>query len=657
MRFMVTVTFLVLACVLSDIALARASDASPPLTVADTPSWVKPAGIDTHSAFPSDTVLFDTQIKIEDESYTLFRRHAMRLGPGQFRNSTPPFSLTVNPDKEYLTLHSVVLWRNGVPHDITDAVRLRVINTAHGPSHQAIKSIAGKIEGAEPGDILDWSASWQVRTPDWPGHFYHEFYTDWAVASLHDRTRILTSTDHPLTVQTRGSAHKPTITDRDGTREYLWERREVEPTPFVHASPSDAYVYGSVSVSNSAAWEEIAAWGAMRYQPHTVFSGPIGEALGDHRRQPLGARITWAIRTVQDTLPYDDDRQGLSTHIPRTPLETLRAGRGDCKDKALLLASLLQAMDVQAVVALTDVDEGRTLPDRAPSAFAFDHAIVKISALGSDYYIDPTKSLQGGVFPNIAAPDLGYALPLQKGATLEPIGIRPKAGPETKIDETYDFSQVTTPYPTLSVTTVRRGAAADAFRHILQEESEATLAARYADWYGNLYTSLRPLDGLSVRDDRDRNIITVVERYELPPALPSTWQPGQFPLTAEAASIGVLDLIEAGRAVPLSLEDVPNIEHRIRLRGAPNAKLALSDLRYDGDALMVRRSVTPLPDGVEIIHRVQPKKAAASGDEATRMVKALSHYNRGLRFSANIDLPQANLSPRQQVAFATPSMP
>lgn len=657
MRLMVTIAFLVLACVLSDIAQARASETTPPLTVVETPAWVKTAGIDTHSAFPSDTVLFDTQIKIEDESYTLFRRHAMRLGPGQFRNNTPPFSLTVNPDKEHLTLHSVLLWRNGVPHDITDAVRLRVINTAHGPTHQAIKSIAGKIDGAEPGDILDWSASWQVRTPDWPGHFYHEFFTDWAVASLHDRTRILTPTDHPLTVRTRGNAQKPVVTDQDDMREYLWERREVQPTPYVHASPTNAYVYGSVSVSNSASWAEIAAWGATRYRPDTVFSGPLADALVRHRRQPVDTRITWAIRTVQDNIPYDDDRQGLSTHIPRTPMETLRAGRGDCKDKALLLASLLQAMDVQAVVALTDVDEGSTLPDRAPSAFAFDHAIVKISAYGATYFIDPTKSLQGGIFPNIAAPEFGYALPLKKSATLEPFSVERTREPEIKIDETYDFSQGTAPYPTLSVTTVRHGAAADAFRQVLREESEVTLTARYADWYSNLYTSVQPLDDIFIRDDRDRNIITVIERYELPQSAPSTWQANDFPLNAEAASIGVLDLVDDDRTTPLSLEDIPNIEHRIRLRSVPHAKVALSDLRYNSDALMVRRSTTPLPDGVVITHRVMPKKAAASAREAVNMAKMLDHYNRSLRFSADIDRDLAKRPPDQQVAYASPVMP
>jgi len=282
---------------------------------------------------------------------------------------------------------------------------------------------------------------------------------------------------------------------------------------------------------------------------------------------------------------------------------------------------------------------------------------VSTSALGSSYFIDPTKSLQGGIFPKIAAPEFGYALPLKKGATLEPISVERTREPEIKIDETYDFSQGTAPYPTLSVKTVRHGAAADAFRHVLKEESEVTLAARYADWYSNLYTSVQPLDGLLVRDDRDRNIITVVERYELPQSAPSTWQANDFPLNAEAASMGVLDLVDDGRASPLSLEDIPDIEHRIRLRGVPHAKVALSDLRYDGDALMVQRSVTTGEEGVVITHRVSPKKAAASAREAAKMAKILGLYNHTLRFSANVNRPQANLSPSQQVAFASPAMP
>ncbi|HEX3528841.1 MAG TPA: transglutaminase domain-containing protein, partial [Thermoanaerobaculia bacterium] len=76
--------------------------------------------------------------------------------------------------------------------------------------------------------------------------------------------------------------------------------------------------------------------------------------------------------------------------IPRSPADTLRHKFGDCKDKAVLLAALLRALDIPAHVALLKSGErSLEVEETLPGMGAFNHAIVVLPGT-PEIWIDPT---------------------------------------------------------------------------------------------------------------------------------------------------------------------------------------------------------------------------------------------------------------------------
>ncbi len=76
--------------------------------------------------------------------------------------------------------------------------------------------------------------------------------------------------------------------------------------------------------------------------------------------------------------------------LPRPPGETLKRKFGDCKDKAVVLTTLLRALDIPAYVALLNAGEGDPdVEESLPGMGAFNHAIVMVPG-NPAVWIDPT---------------------------------------------------------------------------------------------------------------------------------------------------------------------------------------------------------------------------------------------------------------------------
>lgn len=99
-------------------------------------------------------------------------------------------------------------------------------------------------------------------------------------------------------------------------------------------------------------------------------------------------RLEVVSRYVQKELYYEAIEFGRRAYIPKTPRETLRDRYGDCKDHAVLLYSMLNAVGIPAELALVNINR-RVLPG-LPSVDQFDHMIVAVPREGGHLFIDAT---------------------------------------------------------------------------------------------------------------------------------------------------------------------------------------------------------------------------------------------------------------------------
>jgi tetratricopeptide (TPR) repeat protein len=101
---------------------------------------------------------------------------------------------------------------------------------------------------------------------------------------------------------------------------------------------------------------------------------------------------------VQKELHYEAIEFGRRAYVPKTARETLSDRYGDCKDHAVLLVSMLNAVDVPAQLALVNINQ-QVLPG-LPNIDQFDHMIVSVPVEGGRLYIDATdKDLRLGRTP------------------------------------------------------------------------------------------------------------------------------------------------------------------------------------------------------------------------------------------------------------------
>jgi tetratricopeptide (TPR) repeat protein len=100
--------------------------------------------------------------------------------------------------------------------------------------------------------------------------------------------------------------------------------------------------------------------------------------------------IGLVLARVHQEVRYTGLELGAGGLLPRSPAETLRRKFGDCKDKAVLLAGLLRALDIPAYVALLyATEDDQDVEEALPGFGVFNHAIVVVPGKPT-IWIDPT---------------------------------------------------------------------------------------------------------------------------------------------------------------------------------------------------------------------------------------------------------------------------
>lgn len=101
---------------------------------------------------------------------------------------------------------------------------------------------------------------------------------------------------------------------------------------------------------------------------------------------------------VQDEIHYEAIEFGRRAYIPKTARETLRDRYGDCKDHAVLLYAMLEAVGIDASLALVNLNQ--QIVPALPNTDQFDHMIVVVQTENGPIFIDATdKDLRLGQLP------------------------------------------------------------------------------------------------------------------------------------------------------------------------------------------------------------------------------------------------------------------
>lgn len=444
-----------------------------------------------------------------------------------------------NPDYQHLVIHAVTLRRNG---KWEDRLRPATITIARRESDFEQDIANGDVEAlivlddVRVDDVVDIRYSIQGSNPVLAGQDSESAYLGWSGPVLDSWLRVLYPPRTETAFHAEHTTAKPVVRD-------LADAREIE----IHQSGTAAVQdegdypvwyqpYPYVQVSPRRTWADVVAWALPLYPADTPLPADLQARIVQWKalRDP-DARLAAALRAVQDEVRYFGVETGQNSHRPTAPGVTWSRRYGDCKDKAYLLSVILRQLDIRADPALVSVDRGRRIGEFAPSGAVFDHVIVRAEIAGQPVWVDPTRSLEGGMPRDVNLSQYGMVLPVRRGQQALETVARP-ATTRLAINAVEHFVIQPDGSARLDITTEYRGGAADEMRSSINRQRLDELKRRYAEYYQKRYGKLDVLAAPVINDDVKANLLVVRESYRIARAIETQGAVGSLEIFGETIS-------------------------------------------------------------------------------------------------------------------------
>jgi len=504
------------------------------------PSWVDriaPSLVPSPDASEiSDGVhylLVDEQIRVGAGPEARFRHFAKRIVNEAGLEASSQLSVSYDPTYQSAHLHFVRIHRAGRSLDRLDPSAIQIVQRETELESQIFDgrlSAVLFIEDLRAGDVLEYAYTLRGANPVLGGRFADAFDVEWSRPLRRQHFRLVWPHGRSLYVRGHGTSIAPVIREKGPWREYVWELDESAPVDDPGDVPPWFPRWAWVQLSEWEDWSEIAEWARQLYRVPAL-SRAVADQAAQWRQLPDAvARARAALRFVQDEVRYVGIELGSGSHRPSPPEVVLSRRFGDCKDKTLLLVTLLRALGITAQPALVHTTRGAALDDWLPSPFAFDHVVTRVVVDGRTLWVDPTRSAQGGSFETTHFAALERALVVGESIEeLTEIPIVVPAQPTTTVREEYRVVDETAPVAFTVVTRYESGDA-DSMRYRLRRDSHQDVESRYLRYYAQSWPEIRSAAPIEIQDDREVNVIVVREQY----AIPDFWGEGSASQTLES---------------------------------------------------------------------------------------------------------------------------
>jgi len=510
--------------------------------VAPPSSWVEPVPVPLDHPPPGDapasyTLLSDSQTRYDGAATERYYHFAELVVSPAGIDGAATVRAYFEPSYERLTLHWVRVHRGGAVREALDRAQVRLAHVEDDLRARIYHGIASAIffvPDVRVGDVVEVAFTTRGDNPVFGGHVLGDTDLAQTYPIAHLRERLLVRGDRQLDVHSEAGAAEPARRQRAGWQELLWDASDVAAVETESDAPAWQAQLPRARWSDFASWAEVQRWARDLYQAPAGTAAELAPLAGRLRAAAAtpADRLLAATRFVQDEVRYLGIEAGASSHRPHAPADVLAQRFGDCKDKALLLAALLDELGIEATPALVDSDGDPGLGYGPPSPLAFDHVIVRARLPDGERWIDATVTMARG--RGLPPPPFRWALLVAGGAApLVPIPEPALDRPELEVAEEYQVPERDGDSARLRATTWFRGSQADALRRRLTASTPADIGRGYLDFYARDFPGISAEGEPTFDDDQDDNVIVVHERY----TIPRFWKDGARELAASEVAV------------------------------------------------------------------------------------------------------------------------
>jgi transglutaminase-like putative cysteine protease len=553
--------------------LFAALPAAQPYRYAAVPDWVNVVqGLALDGQAPveeghADFLLVDNQVRLSALT-SHYSRTVERLTSQDAVDRAAQLSISIDPGHELALLHEVRVYRKGRFIDKLADARRSLLNREQDLENGRLNgrvTLHLLLQDVRVGDVLDYSYTLERRDPFGERGYNDWFMTQWGEPVRKVHLRVLSPPDRPLVIRDHGKLGAPARRLVGAHIETSWKGGGIAALSDEASRPYWYLHYPRIEISEFANWDAVRAWMKPLYRVEKRNDPALRELIADVKSAPDDrARLLRALRFVQDDIRYTGIEIGAGAYRPTQPGEVLARRYGDCKDKTLLLITILRELGIEAWPALVHSTMGRGTLERAPGPGAFDHVVARVRLGNKDYWLDATATGQGGDIDNLVQADYGPTLVIDDshlGLQLIPPRQAPK--PTHQVTETFDLRQGRDKTAKFTVQTVFREHDADGMRARLRSKTATAISKEYLDYYRKTHEGIRMTRPVVVQDDRAANVVTLTESYEIDNPFEKDGREWKFYLDAYLVSERTKKPALTERVTPLARTFPMHVHHEI----------------------------------------------------------------------------------------------
>jgi lipoprotein NlpI len=489
------------------------------------PAWIEKSP-ELPPAVPGSALsarLFDIQFYI-DASSTLYVHRALVAGDTSSLGALGQYEVEFQPEYQQLQLHTLRVLRGGAVIDKLAGADIRFLQRETSLDQGIYSgSVTAAIvtEDVRVGDTLEMEYSIIGQNPVFAGKFFHAAAWDAAMPVAQRRVSLNMPERRNIHARLiggeRGQQPVMSSANRDGRRILRFEGRALPqslPEPYV---PNDVHDYRYLQFSEFDNWRDVNQWALGLFA-----SGDTSAALKDvlapaRAAKDKEAAVANVLEFVQNDIRYLSISLGENSHRPFPPEQVLQRRYGDCKDKSLLMVSMLRELGIEAAPVLVSTSQRKGLDKMLPSPLLFDHAIVRAVVNGKEFYFDPTRQGQYGALENMGQVHGGaQVLPIADGVkALAVVGPLPHPSQRQSIRiERVSVKAMDKPVE-MVVQSHYEGVGAEYARVQFAAMNQAQIHKAYDGVLGERYPDSSMLGEPVIRDDRTQNRLVVETRYRI----------------------------------------------------------------------------------------------------------------------------------------------
>ncbi|MFS2112065.1 DUF3857 domain-containing protein [Sphingomonas sp. Sphisp140] len=451
------------------------------------PAWVRPAPApDAAKLTDADpaTVLSDQQQRLSSGQVWAYNDQATRIVSPQMLTQFGTVQLPWQPEEGDLIVHKAEIIRAGEHIDLLAGGKgfevLRREEQLEQLQINGTLTATMTVQGLRVGDVL--RLSYSVTSHDKALGGNAQTFVPLVAAPErvgYARARVSWPSGTPLRWRSYADGAVPKVTKQGGFDEIEVTLPLPKPAELPADAPGRYQKPALLEVTSFTDWKSVSAVMGPLYATEGLIApgSPLAAEVDKIKGRSADPRVraALALRLVQDEIRYLFEGMNGGNYVPQKPADTWTRRYGDCKAKALLLLSLLRAMDIEAEPVAASMGMSGLVAQRLPSAGAFDHVLVHATIGGKPLWLDGTGS--GTRLEDLDdTPPFRDVLPLRPGgAELIPLPMHAPARP--MMETALEFDQragLSLPTP-FTLTIKMRGQMAEMVRAMSSQASKEQL--------------------------------------------------------------------------------------------------------------------------------------------------------------------------------------